>query len=129
MKAVREEGYDQQVHILAGVMPVRSVKALLYMKESVPGMSIADEYIQRMQSVAESKEESAEMGIRICVETIKRLRETPGVHGVHIMPVMWESITPRLMEESGLLPRPIPQHPEPIEGCLEAQTVSPGAQL
>ena len=38
---------------------------------------------------------------------IKRLREMPGVSGVHIMPVMWESITPRIVEETGLLPRPV----------------------
>ncbi|MDI6827470.1 MAG: methylenetetrahydrofolate reductase, partial [Armatimonadota bacterium] len=44
MAAVRDEGYDKQVFILAGVMPVRSAKALLYMKDEVPGMRIADEY-------------------------------------------------------------------------------------
>jgi len=108
MSAIRDEGYDKQVYILAGVMPVRSVKALLYMKESVPGMSIADEYIQRMDAVKDSKEESAETGVAICVETMKRLREIPGVSGIHIMPVMWESITKRLVEEAGLLPRPDP---------------------
>ena len=105
ISAVRDEGYDQQVFILAGVMPVRSVKALEYMRDSVPGMSIAEEYITRMGSAQDPKEE----GVAICVETIKRLKEIPGVKGVHIMPVMWESITPRIVEESGLLPRPIPK--------------------
>ena len=103
--AVRDEGYDKQVFILAGAMPVRSAKALLYMKNDVPGMSIADEYIKRMESAADPKEE----GVAMCVETIRRLREIPGVSGVHIMPVMWESITPRLVEEAGLLPRPAPK--------------------
>ena len=36
MEAVRAEGYDKQVFILAGVMPVRSVKALLYMRGGNP---------------------------------------------------------------------------------------------
>ncbi|HEY3379069.1 MAG TPA: methylenetetrahydrofolate reductase [Armatimonadota bacterium] len=103
MNAVRAEGYHQQVFILAGVMPVRSVKALLYMRDNVPGMRIADEYIARMSAAADPKEE----GVAICVETIKRLREMPGVSGIHLMPVMWESITPRIVEEAGLLPRPI----------------------
>ena len=102
LAAVRDEGYDKQIFILAGVMPVRSVKALLHMRENVPGMRIADEYIQRMQGAEDPKEE----GVAICVETIRRLRALPGVAGVHIMPVMWESITPRIVEESGLLPRP-----------------------
>lgn len=103
MTAVREEGYHEKIFILAGVMPVRSVKALLHMKENVPGMRIADEYIQRMEKAADPKVE----GVAICVETIQRLREIPGVAGVHIMPVMWESITPQIVEEAGLLPRPI----------------------
>ena len=103
MTAIREEGYHQQIFIIAGVMPVRSVKALLHMKENVPGMRIADEYIKRMEQAADPKEE----GVAICVETIRRLRDIPGVAGVHIMPVMWESITPLIVQESGLLPRPI----------------------
>lgn len=103
MAAVRAQGYDRQVFILAGVMPVRSVRALLHMKAHVPGMRIADEYIVRMQSATDPKEE----GVTICVEIMERLRQTPGVSGIHIMPVMWESITPRLVEEAGLLPRPV----------------------
>jgi len=104
MSAVRDEGYDRQAFILAGVMPVRSVKALLYMKENVPGVRIADEYIKRMASAEDPKEE----GVAICVELMKQLKEIPGVRGIHMMPVMWESITPRLVEEAGLLPRPRP---------------------
>ena len=124
MSAVRDEGYHEQVHILAGVMPVRSVKALLYMKESVPGMSIADEYIRRMETAQDPKEE----GVAICVEIMKRLAAVPGVRGVHIMPVMWESITPRVVEEAGLLPRPEPKtvvvESKPVEAGkpMEAET-------
>lgn len=112
MSAVRDEGYDQQVFILAGVMPVRSVKALLNMRESVPGMSIADEYIKRMESAQDPKEE----GVAMCVEIMRQLMNIPGVKGLHIMPVMWESITPRVVEEAGLLPRP---RPSPIEQAVE----------
>ncbi|MCL6519546.1 MAG: methylenetetrahydrofolate reductase [Armatimonadetes bacterium] len=104
MSAVRDEGYDKQVFILAGVMPVRSAKALLYMRDEVPGMRIADEYIKRMESASDPKEE----GIAMCVEIMKYLMQVPGVRGIHIMPVMWESVTPRLVEEAGLLPRPKP---------------------
>lgn len=117
LKAVRDEGYDKQVYILAGVMPVKSVKALTYMKESVPGMSIADDYIKRMQSAEDPKEE----GVRICVEIMKQLREMPGISGIHIMPVMWESITQRLVEEAGMLPRPVPSAPEEVAEATGAE--------
>jgi len=105
MNAIRDEGMDKQVYILAGVMPVRSVKALLYMKESVPGMRIAPEYIKRLEAVTD-KDASMEEGVKIAVEIMKQLKQIPGVAGLHTMPVMWESITPRLVEEAGLLPRP-----------------------
>jgi methylenetetrahydrofolate reductase (NADPH) len=129
INAARNEGYCEQVHILAGVMPVRSVRALLHMRDNVPGSLISDDCIKRMEAVKESKEESAETGVAMAVETIKRLKEIPGVHGVHIMPVMWESITPRLVEEAGLLPRPKPEmpkpeHPEPVEGAPAAEAVT-----
>ncbi len=112
MAAVRDEGMDKEVFILAGVMPVRSVKALEYMKKDVPGMRIADEYIERMKSAEDPKEE----GVKMCVEIMRQIREIPGVSGIHIMPVMWESITGRLVEEAGLLPRP---KPAAIEGPAE----------
>jgi methylenetetrahydrofolate reductase (NADPH) len=123
MKLVRDEGYHEQVFILAGVMPVRSVKALLYMKESVPGMSIADEYIKRMESADDPKEE----GVAICVETMQRLRRIEGVRGIHIMPVMWESITSRLVGGAGLLPRPMPNPDEPDESSPYAKGSSESA--
>ena len=109
MNAVRDEGLDKQVYILAGVMPVRSIKALLYMKESVPGVRIAPEYIKRLEPITD-KEAAMEEGVRIAVEIMRQIKEIPGIAGIHIMPVMWESITPRLVEEAGLLPRPeVPQ--------------------
>lgn len=115
MNAVRDEGMDRQVFILAGVMPVRSVNALLHMRESVPGMRIAPEYINRLETITDKEAAMAE-GVRIAVEITKRLKEAPGLAGIHIMPVMWESITPRLVEEAGLLPRPdvpVEDRPEP----------------
>lgn len=104
MHAVREEGLDARVHILAGVMPPKSVAAVTAMRDQVPGMRVDDETVRRMESAKDPQEE----GVAICVETIRRLRAIAGVKGVHVMPVRWESITPRLVEEAGLLPRPVP---------------------
>ena len=113
MNVVRNQGLDKEVFILAGVMPVRSVKALLYMKESVPGMRIAEDYIKRLEAITE-KEAAAEEGVKIAVEIMKQLKDISGVSGIHLMPVMWESITPRLVEEAGLLPRPEVPADEPV---------------
>ena len=51
---------------------------------------------------------------------LREVRQVPGVSGVHIMPVMWESVIGRVVEGAGLLPRPVlpeadqPEHILPI---------------
>lgn len=126
MSAVRDEGYDEQVYVLAGVMPVRSVRALIHMRDNVPGSLISDEYIKRMEAVKDDKEQSAEAGVAMAVEIMKQVKEIKGVRGLHIMPVMWESITPRLVEEAGLLPRPQPEpcHSEQSEESASSEAVT-----
>ncbi|HET6456764.1 MAG TPA: methylenetetrahydrofolate reductase [Armatimonadota bacterium] len=104
MKAVRERGLHKQVYIIAGVLPARSAKALGYMKDEVPGMRVPEEFLKRMEAAEDPKEE----GVTICAELIRQIRDIEGVAGVHIMPVMWESIMPTLVERAGLLPRPEP---------------------
>ena len=102
MDMVRDRGLHEKVYILAGVMPVRSFRALAYMKDKVPGMSIPDELITRMKEAEDPKEE----GVNLCVEFIQQLREMEGIRGVHIMAVEWESIVPTIVERTGLSPRP-----------------------
>ena len=53
------------------------------------------------------KEKQSEEGIKICVETIQRLREIPGVKGIHIMAIEWEEEVAEIAKAAGLLPRPI----------------------
>ena len=102
MKMVVDEGLHKKVYILAGLTPVRSHKALKYMKNNVAGMSIPDELITRMESAEDPKEE----GVKICVEMIEQIKGMEGVAGIHLMPIGWESITPVILERAGLLPRP-----------------------
>lgn len=102
MQLVVKEGLHKKVYILAGLTPVRSARALKYMKSEVAGMSIPDELIERMDSAKEPKEE----GVKICIEMIERIKNIEGVSGIHLMPIGWESITPVILEHAGLLPRP-----------------------
>jgi len=98
MQGVRDYGLHKKVAILAGVMPVKSAKALQYMIKEVPGVRIQQTYITRMEKANDPKEE----GVRIAVEIIQELKKIEGVRGIHLMPLMWESITPRIVEEAGL---------------------------
>jgi methylenetetrahydrofolate reductase (NADPH) len=98
MEKVVEMGLHEKCAILAGVMPVKSEKALLHMKEEVPGVKINDEYIDRLKAAHDPKEE----GVKIAVEMIQTLRKIKGIRGIHLMPVMWESITPAIIKEAAL---------------------------
>src|SRR4030042_247614 len=104
MEMVRERGLHGGGAVLAGGRAFKSVGMARYMKNSVPGMDVPDEMIERMKSV--SKEKQSEEGIKICVETIQRLREVVGVRGIHIMAIEWEEKVSEIAKAAGLLPRP-----------------------
>ncbi len=103
MKMVRDRGLDEKTHILAGLIPMKSVGMARYMRNNVSGLSIPKELVDRMADAKDAKEE----GVKICLETIEQLKEVEGVHGIHIMAVAWEDIVPRIVEEAGGMPRPV----------------------
>ncbi|MBE9582400.1 MAG: methylenetetrahydrofolate reductase [Proteobacteria bacterium] len=103
MKMVRDRGLDEKTHILAGLIPIKSVGMARYMRNNVSGLSVPKEIVDRMADAKEPKEE----GVKICLETIEQLKEVDGIHGIHIMAVAWEDIVSRIVEEAGLMPRPV----------------------
>jgi methylenetetrahydrofolate reductase (NADPH) len=104
MKEAGDRGLLDKVFILAGVTPLKSAGMAKYMKNRVPGMDVPDEVVQRM--AAAPKEEQPRVGIDICVESIQRLKEMPGVKGFHVMAIEWEEKVPEIVERAGLYPRP-----------------------
>jgi len=104
MKQACDRGLHEKAYILAGVTPFKSAGMAKYMKNRVPGMDVPDDVVKRMSGVA--KEKQAEEGIKICIESIQRLKELKGVRGFHIMAIEWEEKVPEIVEASGLYPRP-----------------------
>ena len=104
MKGIRDRGLHEEVYILAGITPMKSLGMARYMKNNVPGMDVPDEIISRLAGVTKKKQ--AEEGVAICLETIARLREIKGVSGFHIMAIEWEEKVPEIVERAGLFPRP-----------------------
>jgi methylenetetrahydrofolate reductase (NADPH) len=104
IQMAKERGLTEKVYVLGGVTPLKSARMAKYMKSKVAGMDVPDGVIRRMEGVP-SKNQAAE-GIKICVETIEVLKETKGVHGIHIMAIEWEEKVREIVERSGLLPRP-----------------------
>ena len=98
MRDMNSCGIADRVGIIAGLMPIRSVKMAKHLREQVHGISVTDEIVERMEK-SSSPEET---GIEIAVETIEKLRKMHGLKGVHIMTVSWEHIIPELIERAGL---------------------------
>ena len=89
---------------LVPVLLLKSLGMARYMQKNVPGMDIPDDVIDRLKGVP--KDQQAQEGINICVETIEHLKEIEGVKGFHIMAIEWEAATRPIVEGAGLLPRP-----------------------
>ncbi len=104
MEGVRARGLHERCYILAGVTPIKSVGAARYMQNRVPGMDVPQEIVDRMASVP--KEEQPEEGVKICVETMERLKKVEGVAGFHIMAIEWEEKVEEIVKRAGLYPRP-----------------------
>ena len=117
MDRVRDMGLDERVFIIAGVGSLASARSAEWMRSNVPGVHIPDAVIQRLRGA----QDQAREGARICVELIQRLRETRGVHGVHIMAYRQEHRVPGIVADSGVLAGRQPWHPvhdaglEPVE--------------
>ncbi|MGB5746584.1 MAG: methylenetetrahydrofolate reductase [Desulfobacterales bacterium] len=104
MKLACDRGLHEKVYILAGLTPMKNVGMARYMKKRVPGMDVPDEVIKRLADTP--KEKQAEEGIKICIESIERLKQVKGVAGFHIMAIEWEEKVPGIVESTGLYPRP-----------------------
>lgn len=100
MDEVRGLGLERRCHILAGVGPIKSLRAMEHMRNEVPGMYVPDEVVRRLRGVPE--ERVAAEGLTICVEVIQQVRELPGVAGVHVMAFGWEDAIPEILERAGL---------------------------
>jgi methylenetetrahydrofolate reductase (NADPH) len=100
MRQVRDLGLDKRCAILAGVGPVKSIRALEYMRNEVPGMYVPDSLMERLRGVPSDK--VSEEGLKVCSEIIAEVKEIPGVAGVHVMAVSWEEAIPEILEGAGI---------------------------
>lgn len=106
MKQAHDRGLTEKVSILAGITPFKSAAMARYMATKVAGMDVPEDLITRMAAIP--KENQADEGIKIAVETIEQVREIPGVRGIHLMAIEWEEKVPQILKVAGLDERPQP---------------------
>jgi 5,10-methylenetetrahydrofolate reductase len=82
--------------VLAGIVLLKSARMAVFMNENVAGVSVPDGIIREMETAADRVAKSVEIASRL----IMSLR--PFCQGVHIMPIGWDRIVPKVLEEAGL---------------------------
>lgn len=85
-----------EVPILAGLIPLKSVKMAHFMNKNIPGIKVDDELIYRL----ESSEDPAMEGALICAELIRELKKI--CRGIHLMPIGSNRSIPTILQLSGL---------------------------
>ena len=96
LELLYKEGLLDKVFILVGISPLRTMNLALYLNNNIPGVTIPDAVMKRL---AGAGDRFAEESIAITAENIRRLRDKPGVSGVHIMPLGWEAAVPQIIEK------------------------------
>jgi len=114
MQMARDEGLLEDVHILAGITPLKSGGMARYMAAKVAGMDVPEGLIRRMEGV--DKKAAPAEGVAIALETIAELREMEGLSGIHIMAIEWEAIVGDIVRAAGLTPRPTAALNRPAAG-------------
>jgi methylenetetrahydrofolate reductase (NADPH) len=114
MEKARNLGVLERTALLAGIIVPKSAMMLKYMDSSVAGVTVPKPLIDRMLKAKEAagddkkkaKELQEEEGLKITVELIHQALEIPGVKGVHIQAIEWETAMPGIVKAAGLYPRP-----------------------
>ncbi|MCG3212483.1 MAG: hypothetical protein FOGNACKC_06153 [Anaerolineae bacterium] len=102
LEALDRRNLLDKAYILPGLIPLKSARVAHFMGEEIPGVMVPPDVIKRMDAVGDDKEAQQEEGVAIALEMIEKLKDTPGIHGMHVMAVHWEEIVPRLIAESGV---------------------------
>jgi methylenetetrahydrofolate reductase (NADPH) len=101
--AIGELGLLERVFVLPSVFVLRSLKTAHYLREHVPGLSVPDAVLARLDRG--SAEAQADAGMGLALEIVEQLRHMEGVAGVHLISIRWEAGITQVVERAGLLPR------------------------
>ncbi|MDP9343330.1 MAG: methylenetetrahydrofolate reductase [Actinomycetota bacterium] len=102
-ESIRPRGIFERMFLLVGVAPPRSAKTARFMRDHLPGVVVPDSLIAELEAAGPRAEE---VGVRLTVDILAKLRAIPGVAGVHVMGLGQEDPVRKVIEGAGLHPRP-----------------------
>jgi len=92
----REAAGGFEIPVLAGIIPLKSVRMARFLNDKVPGISVPDDIVAELDG-ARDKRAAA---IDIAARTIRAVRKY--CRGVHIMAIGWEEIIPEILAAAGV---------------------------
>jgi methylenetetrahydrofolate reductase (NADPH) len=105
LNELTKRGVLDKVYVLIGIAPIKSLK-MAVMLSGVPGVYMPERIIRRID-VANTAGNAQEEGVQIALELITAIKKYhgQGINGIHLMPVGWDEVVPRIVIESGLMPK------------------------
>jgi len=85
-----------KVPMLGGIVLLKSAGMAKFMNKNVAGVFVPDNLIKEMEETKDKTAKSVEIAARL----IKELK--PMCQGIHIMPIGWDKVVPRVLDASGL---------------------------
>jgi methylenetetrahydrofolate reductase (NADPH) len=117
---VGDLGLLERCHVLAGVGPILSQRALHHLG-SLPGVHIPEATADRLLAAgAGSAEKFRAAGEQLCAETIAQLIQLPGLAGVHVIAPGGETAIPGILGQAGLTPAQPERHDDQASGAADA---------
>ena len=88
----------QRTSVIGAVAVLADAEDAVWLRDNRPNVMLPDGIVERLQNAADPREE----GIRICAETIRAMREIPGLAGVNLMATRDLTAIPEVVREAGL---------------------------
>ena len=82
--------------VMAGIVLLKSAGMARFMNNNVAGVFVPDNLIKEMEETKDKTAQSVEIASRL----IKELK--PMCDGIHIMPIGWDKVVPRVLDASSL---------------------------
>jgi len=96
LEAARQEGITAKAAVLAGVLPLKSAAQGQKLLDTHTDFYIPAEVLDRVKAAGDPEAQKKE-GLKIAVEIIKKLKDMPGLRGIHILSGGNEAIVPDLL--------------------------------
>ena len=88
----------RRVSVIGAVAVIANADDAIWLRENRPNVMLPDEFVERLQSARDPRQE----GISIAAETIRAMRDIPGIVGVNLMATRDLAAIPEVIEAAGL---------------------------